>query len=213
MKATCGTEPVRWWCFDNAVLPVQQTVPPASWSGWEAHYDNELEKGKRTTRRLHELLPAFAPALHGLRQDGIAWSERLGYPVYDDPYLHGGGLHVTAPGGWLQAHLDYALHPDGCSIRALNVIAFLHPVWESHWGGELVLTDATGLPVRAFTPLPGRVVAFEVSDASYHACLPTSADAAARVSVAAYYLAHISTTRPCDAVRFTRRKALFLPRR
>jgi len=130
----------------------------------------------------------------------------LGYPTEPDPTLHGGGLHVTVSGGFLGVHLDYDRHPKiPGKRRALNVIAFLHPEWKKAWGGALVLCDPAGTPVRRFYPNPGRVIAFEVSDLSYHGVEPVRG-AAPRVSLAVYRL---SEAGPFN----TRRRALFMPNR
>lgn len=138
--------------------------------------------------------------------DAAWWSARLGYAVEPDPTMHGGGLHVTAPGGHLNCHLDYDRHPvlPG-RRRALNVILFLHPAWEPGWGGEFYLADPLGRPVASLAPEPGAVVAFEVSDVSYHGVLPVTGPAE-RVSYAEYYLAPAGP-------EHTRERALFMPTR
>lgn len=202
-----GADPVRWWAFDGAVGPVDPAdVPHKSDPFWEARYENDCEAGKRTSRRVDR--PAgFWPALVALRSRAAEWSARLGYPVEDDPTLHGGGLHVTAPGGWLSPHLDYDLHPHlPGRRRALNLIAFLNPEWRDEWGGALVLCDPMGAVVTRLRPRPGRVVAFEVGDLSYHGVEPVAPAAPERVTAAVYYL---SAAGPGN----TRRRALFLPNR
>lgn len=209
LAAEYGTDPVRWWAFDGAVRPVELFRVPLAHdrAAWEARYDNDAERGKRTTRHAHWLdfvAPGLFPALRGRAAE---WSARLGYPVEDDPTMHGGGLHVTAPGGWLSTHLDYDLHPHvPGKRRALNLIAFLNPEWRPEWGGALVLCDPMGGVVTRLAPRPGRLVAFEVGDLSYHGVEPVAAAAPERVTAAVYYL---SAAGPAN----TRRRALFLPNR
>jgi hypothetical protein len=204
-----SARPVRHWVFDGAAEPLgPDLLPPADWPGW-VRYDNAVEARKRTTRDLDALAPPVRAAFRRLRAVGAvaAWCDRLGYAVCDDPSLHGGGLHVTAGGGSLGTHLDYSRHPVLRHWRrALNVIAFLHPEWRPEWGGQLRLTDPDGRPVAEIDPLPGRVVAFEVGDLSYHGVAPTAADAPDRVSAAVYFLT------PATAAD-TRTRALFLPPR
>ncbi|HEX4608505.1 MAG TPA: 2OG-Fe(II) oxygenase [Urbifossiella sp.] len=205
MAVAHGTDPVRWWVRDGWTAPLTGAVPPAGHPCWEARYDNDLERGKRTTRD-----PGAVPGLNPLfvRMRGLAaeWSDRLGYPVADDPTLHGGGLHVTAPGGALATHLDYDRHPlvPG-RRRALNLIAFLSPAWRPEWGGGLVLCDPLGAVVTRLAPAPGRLVAFEVGDLSYHGVEPVTGPAE-RVTAAVYYLGEAGPGN-------TRRRALFLPNR
>ncbi|MDB5312649.1 MAG: putative proline hydroxylase [Gemmataceae bacterium] len=206
---SCGTEPVRWWVIDGAVLPVPaDAIPPADSAVWEARYANDLEAGKRTTRHLDRLHGGIAGTIAALRSRASVsgWSARLGYTVEDDPALHGGGLHVTEPGGVLAVHLDYDRHPlvPG-RRRALNLIAFLHPEWEPAWGGALVLCDPMGQAVKRIEPVPGRLAAFEVGDLSYHGVEPVTGPAE-RVTAAVYYLSPAGTQN-------TRRRALFMPKR
>ncbi len=206
---THGTEPFRFWVLDDAAktLPVD-VIPPPSWGGWEAHYENDCERGKRTTRQFGSL-PAVRGTLDALRSaESVAyWSERVGLELEDDPTLHGGGLHVMAPGGRLAVHLDYDRHPvyHLPRRRALNIVAFLHPAWQSAWGGALQLCDPLGEPVVSIEPAPGRLVAFEVSDLSYHGVEPVTGPAE-RVSVA---LSLLAPAGPANV----RLRALFLPTR
>jgi hypothetical protein len=208
VAVTAGEDPVRWWVLDGAVEPIDIRRLPLAHDGtaWEAVYDNDAERGKRTTRFAHWLgfvAPGLFPRLRGLAAE---WSDRLGYPVEDDPTLHGGGLHVTSPGGHLATHLDYDLHPHlPGRRRALNLIAFLNPEWREEWGGALVLCDPMGRPVTRVHPKPGRLVAFEVGDLSYHGVEPVTGPVE-RVTAAVYYLGDAT---PAN----TRRRALFLPAR
>jgi hypothetical protein len=203
-----GCDPVRWWCLDDAVPPGPVGhVPGAHDPCWEARYDNDLERGKRTTRD-PVWMDHLAPCIRALRAERVVacWSRELGYPVEDDPTLHGGGVHVTSPGGWLSTHLDYDLHPHvPGKRRALNLIGFLNPEWRDEWGGALVLCDPMGAVVTRLYPKPGRLVAFEVGDLSYHGVEPVTGPVE-RVTAAVYYLSEANKTN-------TRKRALFLPQR
>lgn len=212
-----GVTPCRWWLWRDAVPAVDPVLisklPGAWWSGWEARYDNDVERGKRSLRDPYALPPVFAEILTRMQSD--SWLRRvsglLGYEVENDPSLHGGGLHVTDPGGYLGTHLDYAAHPflPG-KERRVNLIAFLNPVWRKEWGGELRLCDPLGRVVKQFLPEPGLVVGFETGDESYHGVNPILKDEKGlvppRVTTAVYYL---SDLRP----GVTRQRALFMPSR
>jgi hypothetical protein len=203
-----GCDPVRWWVFDGAVTPGPVGhVPGPHDPCWEAKYENDVERGKRTTRH-PDWLAHLAPDLPVMRGavSVARWSRLLGYPVEDDPTLHGGGLHVMTPGAALGVHLDYDRHPNlPGRRRALNLIAFLNPRWEEAWGGALVLCDPMGAVVTRLCPRPSRLVAFEVSDLSYHGVEPVTGPAE-RVTAAVYYL---SDAGPHN----TRQRAMFLPAR
>lgn len=192
------------WC--DPVDPA--TIPPAWWDGWEATYSNDCERGKRTTRHL-DRLPAMLPLFARLNApETVAWVYGLvGYPVIPDPTMHGGGVHVSTGGSWLQTHLDYSAHGRLPGWRrAVNLIAFLNPEWRAEWGGALILADTAGRPAVKVYPAPGRLVAFETHGHSFHGVEQTAADAPDRHSAAVYYLA-------ADGREEPRSRAMFLPNR
>jgi Rps23 Pro-64 3,4-dihydroxylase Tpa1-like proline 4-hydroxylase len=59
-----------------------------------------------------------------------------------DPFMHGGGLHCHPPGGKLDVHLDYMVHPLlPQKERRLNLIVYLNSGWQPEFKGELELWD------------------------------------------------------------------------
>lgn len=209
MAKESGSVPFRWWIERNVVNPIDMSdLPPFDWPGWEARYDNELERRKNTTRKIDKLSMAIQEIFTRMRSEYWQndWSTEMGYRLEDDPTLHGGGLHVTYPGGRLQTHLDYAAHPylPG-KERRLNLIAFLNPEWREEWGGALQLCDPMGVPVKEIYPEPGMVMGFETGDDSYHGVAKVTGWTP-RVTAAVYYL---SDLRP----GVTRRRALYIPSR
>lgn len=183
------------------------SMPLATAPLWEAIYNNDTERLKRTTRRIAEI-DGMEPVFDELNSTQAieVWSERLGYKVETDPTMHGGGVHVTGPGGWLSVHLDYDLHPliPG-RRRAINLIQFLNPEWREEWGGALILCDPMGKVVTRILPKPGRLAAFEVNDLSYHGVEPVRGPVE-RVTAAVYFLAPAGPGN-------TRRRAMFFPNR
>lgn len=173
-------------------------------------YDNDCERRKRTTRDLARMPAEVTRLLSWMRSESMVrlWSERTGIEgLVDDSTLHGGGLHVLGGGGWLNTHLDYARHPILQSYeRRLNLILFLNPQWQEEWGGAFEMCNPDGRVVERLYPSPGRLVAFETSDLSYHGTQPTRSDAPDRMTLAVYYLAR---ARP----EATRVRALFMPNR
>lgn len=194
-----GKEPVRYWVIDRWAETPAERIPCATWPGWEAKYDNDCERGKQTTRDL-STLPEYASLLARMR------AELVEFQAQDDPTLHGGGLHVMRPGGVLACHLDYDRHPliEG-KRRALNLIFFAHPHWQAEWGGQFYLADPSGAPKVMITPRPGRLIAFETNDLSYHGVRPIQGPEP-RISLAVYGL------QPATATS-TRTRALFVPPR
>jgi 2-oxoglutarate-Fe(II)-dependent oxygenase superfamily protein len=187
-------------------------VPDASSGCWEARYDNDTERGKRTTRSLWGWSESVLRRLHEKEMLELC-GDFFGFVATPDPTVHGGGLHVTAPGGALACHLDYDRHPNpmGTDVlankrRAVNLIAFCHTFWGRSWGGEFYLADPSGKPIVEISPEPGRLVAFETNDLSYHGVKRVNTGQAERISVAAYLLADAT---PAN----TRTRALFMPNR
>ena len=86
-----------------------------------------------------------------------------------DPYFGGGGLHQTLPGGFLQIHADFNVHPLLRLDRRLNVLVFLNESWPEEYGGELELWDAEMRSCRRrILPIWNRTVIFSTTDSSYH---------------------------------------------
>lgn len=214
-RMVVSEHPVRWFMIDNAVSPrLEWSVPPADATGPDGKplwvgYDNDCESGKRATRELGASDLAWANEVLDSLHDGEmlgACKDAFGFAGEPDPFLHGGGLHVTRPGGFLNCHLDYSRHPHLLGKRrAVNIIVFCHAYWERAWGGLLYLADPMGEPVILFEPKPGRLVAFETNDLSYHGVTKVTGPAE-RVSIATYLLTDASD-------RDTRKRALFMPNR
>lgn len=173
-------------------------------------YDNDVEKGKRTSRDYDTMLPELRTAFIKLRHpDTVEEFKKLtGVPsLIDDPVAHGAGLHCSTYGSFLQSHLDYSAHPqfEG-KERRLNALLFMHDRWESEWGGQLLLADMNGKPIVEIDPKPGRLALFECGDNSLHGVRVIKDKQAVRLSCAVYYLAD---ARP----NTIRKRAMFLPNR
>ena len=186
-------------------------IPSEEWPHWEARYENDIERHKRTTRLIDSLPIQFKRFFDELTHPEFCsfMRELFGIPdlVFDET-LHGGGLHVTSPGGWLNCHLDYASHPHLAGMeRRLSAILFMnHQEWKPEWGGAFIMCDAGGNVVERVYPSPGRIVVFENSDVSYHATESVSVYAPERVTAAVFFIA---PARP----GVTRKRALFMPNR
>ena len=172
-------DPFRIWVCQTEVRGISPGDIPGPtdplWRdpGCGAQYDNDFERGKRTTRDPQGMPADVGRLLVWLRSEAMVrlWEEVTGIAkLSDDPTLHGGGLHVLAGGGWLNTHLDYARHPvlEGYE-RRVNLILFLNPEWRQEWGGAFEMCRPDGSVAERVHPAPGRLVAFEPSDVSYHA--------------------------------------------
>lgn len=202
--------PFRHWQH-LAILPsriasaLPHAIPPADWPHW-VRYSSAWEAGKRTCRDPMQLPSVFAQAMAWLASPDFTYQLRgtTGIPdLIFDPLQHGGGLHVTDPGGRLDCHLDYALHPMARFLeRRVNVVVFLNECE----GGKLQLwNDDASEPVKEYAPYHNAAVAWECSDVAYHGVAEVTGDTP-RATLAAYY---------CSPVRpgVVRKRALFVPQR
>lgn len=113
--------------------------------------------------------------------------------VFLDQEFHGGGLHVTESGGFLDRHVDFNCHPvQKTWERRLNVLLYLNPRWCEEWGGELFLNvpNSSGPDVRV-SPLSGRLVIMETSSRTVHGVnqieIPSGYKPNGRLSLAMYF--------------------------
>lgn len=211
MEITTAEVPFRHWVCDDFFPRLNGEaleLPGAADPVW-VRYDNDCERHKRTSNDLAGLPPVWGSVFGRLFSPSVvSWLACLAEVtgLRADPTLHGGGVHVTDPGGWLQPHLDYALHPSGLE-RRLNLVLFLNPQWQTGWGGAFELYDDEGRRVvlRVF-PSFNRAVIWEPSDTTFHGTQSLSKRAPPRVTAAVYYLAD-----PRPGV--TRKRALYVPRR
>jgi Rps23 Pro-64 3,4-dihydroxylase Tpa1-like proline 4-hydroxylase len=106
-----------------------------------------------------------------------------------DPYLHGGGVHETFPGGFLKMHTDFNFHKILKLDRRINAILFLNEGWQPAWGGELVLSNKAMTTQIRVEPLFNRLVVFNTNDHSFHGQPDPHAfpDGNSRKSIAMYY--------------------------
>jgi Rps23 Pro-64 3,4-dihydroxylase Tpa1-like proline 4-hydroxylase len=111
-------------------------------------------------------------------------------PLYADASLNGGGLHEIYPGGYLNVHTDFNIHPESRRHRRLNILIYLNPEWDEVWGGALELWPADNSRAAvSILPVGGRMVLFETSEISFHGHPTPLAcpEGVTRRSLAAYY--------------------------
>jgi len=125
-----------------------------------------------------------------------------------DPHLHGAGIHAYPPGGKLDMHLDYSVHPVTGMERRLNLLVFLTEDWSQECGGDLILsTDihASDDEIKKVTPAFNTAILFRTTDDSIHGLpTPTTTDKF-RKSLAIYYVS------PPREEATQRKKAKFFP--
>jgi len=106
-----------------------------------------------------------------------------------DPYLFGGGMHETFPGGFLKMHTDFNFHRTLKLDRRINALLYLNEGWQREWKGELLLAGPGMKNPVSVEPVINRMVIFNTNDHSFHGqpdpnCFP---EGNSRKSIAMYY--------------------------
>jgi Rps23 Pro-64 3,4-dihydroxylase Tpa1-like proline 4-hydroxylase len=89
-----------------------------------------------------------------------------------DDQLAGAGLHQTYPGGFLNIHSDFLVHPLRPTLRRrINLIVFLSDDWQETYGGELQFWNKEMTQcITTIKPVFNRCVIFQTDEHSYHGC-------------------------------------------
>lgn len=107
-----------------------------------------------------------------------------------DAHFRGAGLHLTLPGGHLALHVDFNRDRFRALTRRLTVLYYLNPGWQSEWGGDLELWDASASNcVARIAPVLDRLVVMAHGETAWHGHPHPlrSPDGTGRAAVAAYF--------------------------
>ena len=207
MKVTEHDYPWRHFEIEGLFLMeniknARMTVPLVG----DYQYDNDCERRKQTTELRDHLSNDCNFLLDSLtsREMVDKLSAITGIPLEPDFTRRCAGIQLMFPGGYLNTHLDAALHPNGLERRA-NLILYLDNV--SHRsGGGLQLCLPNGEAVKTIYPAAGTAILWPCEDYSYHGVEQVSLTSGVRYSAAAFYL---GPRRP----GVTRERSLFIPNR
>jgi Rps23 Pro-64 3,4-dihydroxylase Tpa1-like proline 4-hydroxylase len=84
--------------------------------------------------------------------------------LFRDADNFGGGYHEIPPGGFLNMHIDFNMHPQGWH-RRINFLLYLNNIWSIRWNGQLSLGRNQE---KKIDPIAGRAVIFETTEHSWH---------------------------------------------
>lgn len=164
--------------------------PDEAWEGW-TNQSNANQPSKSSCPNINVMPPLLKQMINELFEPPFlrAMSNLMGIQnLLPDPFLNGGGLHVTAPGGRLTPHTDYHHHPKLRLFRRANILIYLNGDWKSGDGGELCLFNlGDDRPVLSIPPRYGTCVIFTTDHRSLHGVNPISETAGIRRSIALYY--------------------------
>jgi hypothetical protein len=178
-------------------------------------YKNAVED-KKALNDWHAFPPVTYRFFHYLNSPIIVdrLSVLVGKTLNADDGLNGGGWHIHGPGGNLNPHLDYNIHPKLGLQRKINMILYVSREMKEEYGGHLGLWDhdaemiQPGKLLKEIAPKFNRAIVFDTTQNSWHGMSRalTQPSGIYRKSLAIYYL--------CDPAAETssRGRALFAPR-
>lgn len=166
-----------------------EAFPADDWAGWDPLGDTYQVKkaGCDDIARIPEPFKALIRELSEPRF--LAVLERIvGIPkLIPDPYLTGGGLHLSGPGGVLIPHTDFHVYTALGLYRRVNVLIYFNPGWTEEDGGCLQLSAKNSQAVKTVVPTWGRCVIFTTDDRSVHGFPTPIVEGKSRRSIALYY--------------------------
>jgi hypothetical protein len=171
---------------------VAKAFPDPSWDGWiDRTGTGPYQPGKSSCRDIELMPPLLREMINELSQPRFlgALSTLTGIPnLLPDPFLHGGGLQFSLPGGKLLPHTDFHIHPHLKLFRRANLLVYLNPNWKRGDGGEVGLFNlGVDRPAVSVGPSYGTCVIFTTDHRSVHGVTPISENAEVRRSIALYY--------------------------
>ena len=143
-------------------------VDPKTWLNWV--HVNEWKYGNQDTRTWNRTLQAIAGELNS---PGFVdfLSKLTGIEdLLIDESMEGGGLHQSLPGGYLNVHADFTVHPHHRQWRRrINLLLYFNFDWRAEYGGELELWNADMKQrEKSILPLGNRAVIFNTDSDAFH---------------------------------------------
>jgi Rps23 Pro-64 3,4-dihydroxylase Tpa1-like proline 4-hydroxylase len=164
--------------------------PSPEWPRWN-RFDDAYQPNKMFYNDIDGIPPTFAALIHDLSSPGfLRFLEKVTGidALLPDPYLEGGGLHCSGPGGVLSPHTDFHLYRRLRLYRRINVLLYLNPTWKEEWGGCLELyPKGSSIPAVTIVPEWGTFVIFKTDDDSVHGFSKPIVTDRWRRSIALYY--------------------------
>jgi Rps23 Pro-64 3,4-dihydroxylase Tpa1-like proline 4-hydroxylase len=166
-----------------------ESFPTADWDRWTTLGD-EYQRNKRACNDIEAIPEPFRELIRQLSEprflevlENITGIKRL----LPDPYLTGGGLHLSGPHGILSEHTDFHYYRRLDLYRRINVLIYFNEDWSLEDGGCLSLFDEDHVPQVTVVPEFGRLAMFLTDDKSLHGFPVPVAEGKWRRSVALYY--------------------------
>lgn len=145
--------------------------PSPDSSDWNYYIHlNEKKLGKNARDSFPETIGAIIDELNSSRFIEFLTALTGIQGLFKDESLEGGGMHQIVPGGFLNVHADFTVHPHHQDWeRRINVLVYLNKNWEDRYGGHLELWDKQMKAcVKKVAPMFNRCVIFSTNADSYH---------------------------------------------
>jgi hypothetical protein len=152
---------------EDALVELAAEFPALGDERWKT-YPGEHEAGKQEASDPMAWGPAVSAFLEYLSSGvWMRFVEALSGigELTADP--HGGGMHQSGPGAFLDVHADFNRHRTLDLDRRVNAIVYLNPGWREEDGGLLELWNE-GECVERVVPVFNRCVLFSTSETSFH---------------------------------------------
>lgn len=163
--------------------------PTADWPYW-SRLDDRHQVGKSYCTDVSCMPPICASIMREL-SDGrvLDWLGKVSGigKLLPDPYLAGGGIHLSIGGGVLAPHTDFHHYEELDLYRRLNLLIYLNPNWQESKGGALQLYNERGTAIVRVNPVWGRCIIFRTDNLSTHGFPDPVLDGESRRSIAVYY--------------------------
>lgn len=169
---------------------VLHDFPDSNWPFW-SQFQNAYQHQKMFCNDIDRIPPVLAKLILELCSPKcLQFLEAVTgiTGLIPDPYLEGGGLHCSGPGGVLAPHTDFHIYGRLRLFRRVNLLVYLNEEWEQEFGGclELYKKDSD-VPVRTLVPNWGKCVIFRTDDKSVHGFSKPVVGQRWRRSIALYF--------------------------
>jgi hypothetical protein len=197
-----SAEPYRHIVLDDFLAPdalaeAARAFPDFEWDGWNRYADAD-QQSKVICSDIEQFPRELADLVNMLNSPQVLhlFQDITGIPsLIPDPYLEGGGLHSSGPGGHLRPHTDFHAYSRLGLFRQVNLLLYLTEGWTPEMGGQLGFFKKSDVknPVAAVDPLFNRALLFKTDQTSIHGVMPVGANSPVRRSIALYYYTSVDT--------------------
>lgn len=174
---------------DQTRQELVQAFPAQDSACWD-NVDHEHQRFKLSCSSVERMPIALRNAIFELNSGPfIEWLEQLSgiKHLQPDPFLVGGGLHATLPGGYLTPHVDFHTIGDRPLFRRLNLLVYLNENWSEQNNGNLEIWDKQAdQVVDECAPTIGNALIFRTDMESMHG-FSKPVKNQMRCSIALYY--------------------------